>query len=47
MKIEAGKRVEPEEADAGTDQADRKQGEVMLADRDEGDRRVGEQDDRA
>ena len=39
--------VEPEEADAGADQAGGEQGQVLLPVGDEGDRRVGEQDDRA
>ena len=39
--------VEPEEADAGADQAGGEQRQVLLVVGDEGDRRVGEQDDRA
>ena len=39
--------VEPEEADAGADQAGGEQRQVLLLVGDEGDRRVGEQDDRA
>ena len=39
--------VEPEEADAGADQAGGEQRQVLLLVGDEGDRRVGEEDDRA
>ena len=42
-----GEGVVPEEADAGADQAGGEQRQVLLLVGDEGDRRVGEQDDRA